>query len=488
MMRPMKAYLAGIVSFGVTFAVGAAAIALWVTRPVGYDLPMRVPGRDRPAGSTGQDVPEKVQGKLETFDVRPPKVRGSWPGFRGPSRENISDDMTELARTWPEGGPPVLWSMEVGEGFAGPAILDGRVYLHDFDAARRSDVIRCMSLADGRDIWRYSYKIRIKRWHGVSRTVPAVTEKYLLALGPKCHVTCLDSNSGELRWAIDLVREYGTTVPQWYAAQCPLIDDGNAILAPAGETREVEDPNGQITLRGRDVLMTAINCETGKVVWEVPNPDGWEMTHSSIAVVELEDYTRLYVYCTNRGVVGVSADRGEVLWKTTEWKMRTIVPTPVPVGDGRVFLCAGYGAGSMMIQIVKEQDQYVPKTLFRLPPGTFGSVQQTPIFYKNHLFGNRPDEQFACLSTRGQVVWTSGPDRRFGKEGGAYMIADDLIFALDDEGMLTLMQATPQSYQQLARAKVLPGPYAWGPMALVAGRLIVRDLEHMVCLDVSKKK
>jgi outer membrane protein assembly factor BamB len=488
-MGYMKTAIAGTVSFGVTLALGAAAIALWLTRPISYDLVARVPGTDRPAGLTGQSVPEKLQGKLETFDVKPAKLRGRWPGFRGPSRENISDDMTELARSWPEGGPPVLWSLKVGEGFGAAAILDGRVYLHDYDANQRAEVIRCLSLADGRDIWRYSYRVRVKRNHGMSRTVPAVTEDHLLALGAKCHVTCLDSNTGALRWALDLVNEYGAKVPPWYAGQCPLIDDGNAILAVGGEVTEIEDANGQPALKGKDVLMTSINCRTGKVVWEVPNPNAWKMTHSSVARMELEDYTRMYVYCASGGVIGVAAEDGRVLWQTTDWRIRIAnVPTPVPLDGDRILLTGGYGAGSMMIQIVKEDDRYVPKVLFRLPPKVFSSYQQTPIFYKNHLFGTRTDEQFVCLSTRGQVIWASGPENRFGKEGGPYMIADDLIFALDDNGMLTLMKATPQSYQQLARARVLPGHNSWSPMALARGRLIVRDLEHMVCLDVSKKK
>ena len=489
MMGSMKAFVAGTVSVSVTLALGAAAVVLWLTRPISYDLPLRVPGTDLPAGLTGQSVPEKLEGKLETFDVRPPKLRGGWPGFRGPSRENISDDMTELARSWPEGGPPVLWSLKVGEGFAAPAVLDGRVYLHDYDARQRGEVIRCLSLADGRDIWRYSYRLRVKRNHGMSRTVPAVTEEHLLALGAKCHVTCLDSNTGQLRWALDLVNDYGAKVPPWYAGQCPLIDDGNAILAVGGAVTEVRDANGQVSLKGKDVLMTSINCRTGKVVWEVPNPNSWRMTHSSIAVTELEDYTRMYVYCASGGVIGVAAEDGQVLWQTTDWKIRIAnVPTPVPLDGGRIFLTGGYGAGSMMIQIVKEAGRYVPKVLFRLPPKVFSSYQQTPIFYKNHLFGTRTDGQFVCLSTRGQVVWTSGPENQFGKEGGPYMIADDLIFALDDDGTLTLMKATPESYQQLARARVLPGHLSWGPMTLVRGRLIVRDLEHMACLDVSKRK
>ena len=159
----------------------------------------------------------------------------------------------------------MLWSVEVGEGYAGPAVLEGRVYLLDYDQKKQADVVRCLSLADGKEIWRYSYPVKIKRFHGMSRTVPAVTDKYVVTLGPKGHVTCLDSKTGEFRWMLNLVKEYGTTIPQWYAAQCPLIDDGKAIIAPGGT-----------------VLMMAVDCETGKIVWQTPNPDKWVMTHSSI--------------------------------------------------------------------------------------------------------------------------------------------------------------------------------------------------------------
>jgi outer membrane protein assembly factor BamB len=68
------------------------------------------------------------------------------------------------------------------------------------------------------------------------------------------------------------------------------------------------------------------------------------------------------------------------------------------------------------------------------------------------------------------------------------MIASGMIIALDDDGMLTLAEATPTAYRRLARARVLDGHEAWGPMAMVEGRLLVRDLKKMVCLDLRKER
>ena len=41
---------------------------------------------------------------------------------------------------------------------------------------------------------------------------------------------------------------------------------------------------------------------------------------------------------------------------------------------------------------------------------------------------------------------------------------------------------------RLAGVKVLEGPDSWGPMAVAFDRLILRDLNRMICLDISKPR
>ena len=98
----------------------------------------------------------------------------------------------------------------------------------------RADKLRCFALADGRELWSQSYPVEVKRNHGMSRTVPAVTKDYVVTLGPKCHVLCAHPVTGAVYWRIDLVGQYGAKVPPWYAGQCPLIDGDRVILAPGG--------------------------------------------------------------------------------------------------------------------------------------------------------------------------------------------------------------------------------------------------------------
>lgn len=473
-----------MVLIGLLACIAGGFLYLLVSAPPGVDVRMRVTdvaaetaAGTLTKGTAAPKVVEKVnlEGTFEKFEGAPGRTVASWPRFRGADFSNVAADSVSLTEKWPNEGPPVVWSVKLGEGHAGAAVWKGRVYVMDYDEAKEGDALRCFSFTDGKEIWRRWYKAPTKRNHGVSRTVPAVTEKYIVAMGPRCHVLCVDTETGAFLWGIDLVADYGAEVPLWYTGQCPVIEDGVVILAPGGKA-----------------LMMGVDCETGKVLWQTPNPDQWKMSHSSVTPMTLLG-KKMYVYCAMGGLVGVSAeaaDRGKLLWKTAAWNHSVTSPSPVAVDDHRIFLTAGYGGGSMMMELKQANGGYAAQPLFQLDKTVFACEQQTPIFYRGHLFGVLPKDaaalraQFACLDTTGKLVWTSGKTERFGL--GPFLIADDKVFILNDNGELTLIRASLAGYEQLARARVLQGHDAWGPMALVDGRLILRDCERMICLDVRK--
>jgi len=446
--------------------VGVACLVyLWMSADALPEVTVRVPIASNIPDETAGLVDVLAQAELTAFDGRPGDLPGSWPRFRGAGGDAIGQVNVTLSRNWPEEGPPVLWSVDLGEGYAGAAVRNGRVHVVDYDQQKHGDAIRCFSLADGKEIWRYFYPVKVKRNHGMSRTTPVVTDKYVVTMGPKCHVVCLDAATGELNWLLDLVKDYGAKVPAWYAGQCPFVDDGKVIVGVGGES-----------------LIMAVDMETGEIAWQTPNPNGWKMTHSSIVPVEFGG-RRMYVWCTSGGVVGVSVEDGTLLWEMTDWQIRIAnVPTPVPVGDGRLFLSGGYNAGAMMVKLSQEGDAIKPAVAYRLEPEVFGSPQHTPIFYQGHLFGVRPDEQLVCLDLEGNIVWTSGSTHKFGL--GPYTIINGLIYVMDDHGLLTVAEATTTGYAQLAQADVLEGIDSWGPMAVAENRLILRDLTKMICLDI----
>lgn len=447
----------------------AGAWLVWVSFGPDRTLTPRVPGSDRPPGAEGPVGGNPVlNGKLVRGEGRPANLPGLWPGFRGPDHSGIDPGAAGLARTWPPGGPQVWWSVDVGEGYAGPAVRSGRVYLMDYDQEKKQDALRCLSLEDGKEIWRFVYPVSVKRNHGMTRTVPAVSDKFVVAMGPKCHVVCLDAVSGELKWGLDLVRDFGATVPPWYAGQCPLIDGDAVILAPGG----------------KDALLMAVELESGAVRWRTPNPNGWKMTHSSVTPIAAAGH-RQYVYCAHLGVVGVSTQDGSLLWETTDWKISiATVPSPVALDAGRVFLSGGYEAGSLMLEISGDAGQWKVSPLFRLDSTVFGAEQHTAILYGGHLYGMRTDGRFICLTLDGKVAWASDSSEPFGRGGGAYLMADGLVYAFNDTGRLTMIEANPAKYTPLGHAQVLQGRESWGPMALAGTRLLVRDLTRLVCLEV----
>jgi outer membrane protein assembly factor BamB len=463
-------------------ALAVGALTLWLNAHPALNLEERIEraGR-RPPQVFNVQFPGKF---LETRAPEMPEaLPGSWSSFRGDEHDGISRDPTPLARTWGPAGPKVLWSAPVGVGYAAPAIRGGRVYLLDYDEAKQADALRCLRLADGKEIWRRWYDIPIESEHGVSRTVPAVTDKYIVTLGPKCQVMCVDTATGAFRWGIDLVKDYKTAVPKWNAGQCPLVDNGRAIIAPSSP----------------DVLIMAIDCETGKVVWKTPNPRGWKMTHSSVIPMEFKG-RRMYVYCASGGTVGVAAEdgaswkAGDVLWQRDDWRVNFAnVPAPVPMDDGKILLSGGYGTGALLVQLKEAADgKLTAETVRRMEKSKeFGCEQQTPVFYGGYIYGVLPKEagslggQLVCMAPDGKHVWTSGSANRFGL--GPWMIADGCVLAMNDDGVLSMIEATPAGFKLLAKAKVLEGRETWAPLAIAGGRLIVRDLQRMVCLDVRKE-
>jgi len=115
----------------------------------------------------------------------------------------------------------------------------------------------------------------------------------------------------------------------------------------------------------------------------------------------------------------------------------------------------------------------------------FGATQHTPILKDGHLYGVRADGRFVCLGLDGKVVWASGSGENFGL--GSFLLSDDLIFAVNDNGKLSLIEATSARFNLLGQAQVLKGRESWAPMALAGDRLLARDLTRLVCLDVSAK-
>jgi len=457
-----------------------------------------------PEASAQGRKPPPIEGVTATGPGTPSTDPGAWPQFRGAGRDAVvpADQAKGLYRTWPAGGPKVLWTVEgLYMGYSAAAVHGGRVYFHDYDEQGEDHtpagprwIVRCVSLGDGREIWRWSYRRRIKPNHAVTRTVPATDGKVVVSFDPKAVLHAFDAASGERLWGYNLPVAFGSRIPPWYNGQCPLIDEGRVVIG----------------VGGREVLMAAFDPATGKELWRTPNGAGHRLSHSSVSPAVIGG-TRQYVWTTLRGMVGVDAADGRILWEalwrpagaavndyaaakpnveTVGWRTNTAVaPSPVVLGDGRIFMTAGYKAGSLMLRVTQGGDgAFAAKIKYTLSHEQFSSDCQTPALVGEHLYAvdHAADKagRFTCLALDGEVVWRHADDT-FGL--GSWIVVGDVIFILDgDTGVLRMIEASPDGYKQLAEAPILGGHDVWAPLAYVNGKLICRDMGKMVCLEVGK--
>jgi outer membrane protein assembly factor BamB len=457
-----------------------ACTGLW--HYLSYQSPREIeyatPQRDN---SENRVVKQKVLKIGEAFnrfkpDSIPQPFSGKWPCFRGEKRDNLVTDVVSLNHAWGDNGPTVLWRQPLGEGYAGAIIVNDRAFVLDYLEDEAADALRCFATRTGEELWRRSYNNPLRRNHGKSRTIPAYADNVVVTFGPTAQVMAVDASTGDLLWTVDLVGRYGGEVPQWYAGQCPLIDDGKVILG----------------IGGANVLMTAIDLRNGQTVWELPNPNGIHMSHTSVLPTEIHGIHQ-YVYAGLGGIVGCDSN-GKLLWECNTWKPAVWAPTPVKLGKNKLFLTAGYGAGSAILSI-NQLGQTFKATIDQQWKPTKGpaSEQQTPLVIDNTLLVIQPKDAGALRSQLiaadidklPDIKASSGKQARFGL--GPYLYADNRFWIADDDGVLYVYSYENNTFTYRNHFRVLPGVDSWGPIACADGIMILRDSKSMVCLNLNKE-
>lgn len=478
---------------------------VWLLKNYTYDIKVNVPGMDDPYGFKEAYEIELVS-KESSFkinhqilcDIQPDeKLKGFWPNFRGPDFDNINKEDIKLLSFLPEGGIKLLWSVKVGAGYASVAVYKGRVFILDYieEGNMKGDMLRCFSLKDGKEIWRTGYYLDIPLNHGRTRTTPAVSDKYVVSLGPMGHVMCVDFNTGKFRWGVDLQKQYGTRNLSkcWYAGQNPFIDGEYTVIAPAGS----------------NVLIMAVSCKTGEILWQVPNEDGWNMSHSSI-IPAVIDGVKMYIYAAIGGIIGIGAEgklSGKVLWKTKEWTTSTVMPSPVVMSNGYIFVSSGYNGGSALIKLNKIEDQRFEACILWNFIGKnnatkcFSTYQHTAIYYSGMLFGIQLNDakehkmEFVCVDpfqiAGGKFIWYSGPEMIFGtkknqKGWSPYIMADNKFFVISDFGKLVVFKADINECKILWYTQLINGEEIWAPLVITGGKLFVRNDEELYCFDIAE--
>lgn len=403
----------------------------------------------------------------------------NWNQYLGPDR-NATVTGAGIAREWPEDGPPELWSFELGEGYGGASIYEGEVFILDREKGE-ADILRCLDLDTGEELWKYRYEAKGELSFPGSRAVPTVDEQYVWSVGPHGDFYCFEKASGTAVWNRNIKEDFEGKPTQWGVSQSPLIFGDLVIVAPEGELAGV----------------VAFNKFNGELAWKSRALKGYAYHVSPTLasyggvdqVIMISPYQRDDSTKVNE-VLGLDVLSGEVLWTYEGLKSFATISPATVIDNKRLFLtdCSyngAYGPVSVLIEITLEEDGFKVKELFLTEEA--GCKMHPALVFEDHLYLNsngRPN-QMVCMNMEGELCWED--EEAPGFEMGGMIMVDGLIINQNGKnGDIHLIQASPDGYQELGKASFFTEGknQAWAPLAFAEGKLIIRDMEKMVCVDL----
>ncbi|MBO7553416.1 MAG: PQQ-binding-like beta-propeller repeat protein [Bacteroidaceae bacterium] len=417
-----------------------------------------------------------------------------WPQFMGPDRNGITSQ-PGLLRTWPESGPEVLWSTNLGIGFGGPVVKAGKVYLLDRDD-EVGDTMRCYDLNTGQELWNFGYSSPGSVMFPGSRTVPAVDDKYVFSCGPNGDLYCIDINTHQPVWHKNVWTDFGGgEIPTWAISQCPLIYGDLLIIAS----------------QAPDAGVVAYDKHTGAVKWKTPSLGPTGYVSPTIIKIDGADHV-VMVTASQAGfpggpqqdvkkgsVVGMEPLTGKILWRYDDWECHIPVASPTDASQNRLLVVGGYERGATLLQVNKGANgAYEAKELFTTTE--FGDQTKPAVFFNDHFYAlyrtNAKRDGMVCMDLNGKLLWKTRRNPDFNR--GSIIIANGLMLATDGAKTLYLVEPDPTGFKQIAKAELLIeksddsnqfmasfGVQNWGAMALADGKLLLRDQTHMICVKVA---
>ena len=378
-----------------------------------------------------------------------------WPQWRGPNRDGISRE-TGLLSQWPEEGPPVVWRVPGGEGFSSVSVAGGRAFT--MAASGEDEFALCLDAATGKQLWKRRLGEKFTEGHGNGpRSTPTVEGDRVFILGSRGMLTALNAGNGETVWASDLREVLGSGLPPWGFAASPLVE-GELLIIQGG--------------KGGFHCIAAFDKLTGAVAW-TSHKDGGDYS-SPIAVTARG--ARQVLSLTEHALVSLAPASGELNW-SYPFKENLNIATPLLVPPDQVFISAAYDKGAALVEMTGEPGSLgVEEVWFRRE---MKNLFSSSVLHDGHIYGF-DNAILKCISAAtGETRW-----RQRGFSNGSLILADGHLIVLGGEGELALVEAVPDSCRRKAGFQVVTGK-CWTAPALADGRLLLRNQEEIVCLDLS---
>lgn len=376
-----------------------------------------------------------------------------WPQWRGLDRLAIWHE-TGIVEDLPE-DLEVAWRTPIREGYSGPAVADGRVFITDWaeDAGSRTldGTERALALDEqtGEVLWTHewntSYRMLSISYAIGPRSTPTVDGDRVYVLGATGRLFCFAVDTGAVIWEKDYVSEYGTSVPVWGIVSSPLVDGERLITVVGGEP---------------DALVMAFDKHTGKEIWRAIKVEA-EMGYAQPVIYEAGGVRQLIVWHP-LALASLNPETGALYWEQP-WEVSMGVTVATPVRSGDYLLVSQFFNGSLMMRL--SQDRPSATELWRgqsrseLPDqtDTIHAMVTTPLIIEDYVYGVDSYGELRGLDARtGERLWMSPDMTAQARWSTAFMVRHgDRYFVNNDEGFLILAQFTPSGYIELDRTRLI---------------------------------
>jgi outer membrane protein assembly factor BamB len=406
-----------------------------------------------------------------------PSVASDWPQWAGPNRNFTVDDVG-LADDWPDEGPRVLWSKDLGVGYSGIVVADGKLYTM-YRKARTEEVEYTIALSadSGKTIWERAFPAPLvgppaepsdERWGGQGpNSTPLIVGDRLYTMGSRAVMRCHDRKTGDVVWWRDLATEFGAT----YAGRknndtgypSSPVAYGDSIIVPLGRSRVGSPVPGQ--------SLVALDRRDGTLRWKSLD---FSYGFASPILIKIDGRDQLVLHVKG-AVMGVDPTRGAMLWRhglTSEWE-----PTITPVWDrGRAVLVVD-GEQTRLIELTVDEDKTVPRQ--RWSSSQMKAVVPTPVLVGETVYGSTRNMLVALSAATGEQLWA---ERGFPM--ASIVHAAGRLILLDENGQLSLAAATAKKLTVHAQFPATE-KYSLTAPALVDSVLYLRDRKRILALDLA---
>ena len=405
-----------------------------------------------------------------------------WPQWGGPQRDIVWRESGIIDRFPNDGLLPRMWSTPIAEGYSGPAVANGRVFITDYERNRATERVFCLDAEDGHVLWKYPYPARYDiSYPNGPRATPLVDNDRVYTLGAVGNLICLKTNSGTLVWKKDFTKDFGTTMPTWGTAAAPLIDGDQLIALVGGKNNS---------------LVVSLDKRTGRELWRSLDDPG--IGYCPPVIHEFGGVRQLIVWHPS-AVSSISPSDGTPIWEIPfPVRFGLSVPMPRRVGN-RLFVTAFFN-GPLMIKVADDgrsaEIEWRGRGESEKKTDGLHSIMPTPWVTETHIYGVCSYGQLRCLNVHdGTRIWETFAATGNGRWWNAFLIPQGNRFFLHNEqGDLIIARLTPDGYDEISRAKLVEPTRQvkrrmtiWSHPAFAMQSVFARNDNEIVRVDLSAK-